>query len=597
MAEPLHNDYVVDHFAGKRAADDPPECDLVMKGGITSGIVYPYAIMELAGKYRFRSIGGTSAGAIAAAFTAAAEYARQSGDDAGFLRLKKRAELLPSIMLSLFQPSRPLAGLMTYLMRALPGGALGYVLWAPLTFWLSSLIGLLIGGGLMWLLGGGWAGTVLGALLGLVIALGLRVGLMVKNGLPKNGFGLCTGLTQPGSRVPALTDWIYESLQEIAFGDAKAARPLTFGDLWSAGQAIRPAQPVIELRAVTTDLSMGRPRSLPEMDEGFRFEPAAWARLFPASVMHYLLGLDSSKVDPAATDDTLPRFPGADDLPVIIAVRMSLSFPFLFTTVPTRFRDIGLVKLAEDQKGTIDPIDIPDPKVRMREVLFTDGGLVANFPIQFFDSLLPRRPTFALSLDNLDPGMKPDKGRVYLPHEAWGGAFWVIDAIKDLGGFVGAIMQAPRGWQDQMMATMGAQRERVARVYLDPATEGGLNLGMPAALSRKLMGYGQVAGRKIVAEFDFDEHRWRRALVAYEKLERELQVTHETWTDKAYGAWFEAYMPDVQSYRDVTPAQRRQIHARLGDLAAVAAKFDPPVPGKDKHFPRPPGDLRIAPKI
>ncbi|EMS98269.1 patatin, partial [Agrobacterium tumefaciens str. Cherry 2E-2-2] len=38
------------------------ECDVVMKGGITSGVVYPYAVLELARRYRFRSIGGTSAG-------------------------------------------------------------------------------------------------------------------------------------------------------------------------------------------------------------------------------------------------------------------------------------------------------------------------------------------------------------------------------------------------------------------------------------------------------------------------------------------------------------------------------------------------------
>ena len=49
-----------------------------MKGGITSGIVYPAAILRLKDKYRFRNIGGTSAGAMAAALTAAAEYGRQS---------------------------------------------------------------------------------------------------------------------------------------------------------------------------------------------------------------------------------------------------------------------------------------------------------------------------------------------------------------------------------------------------------------------------------------------------------------------------------------------------------------------------------------
>jgi hypothetical protein len=36
-----------------------------MKGGITSGVVYPLAIVEIAKAFRLRSIGGTSAGAIA----------------------------------------------------------------------------------------------------------------------------------------------------------------------------------------------------------------------------------------------------------------------------------------------------------------------------------------------------------------------------------------------------------------------------------------------------------------------------------------------------------------------------------------------------
>ena len=54
-------------------------CDIVMKGGITSGVVYPAAVVELSKTYSFKNIGGTSAGAIAAAVTAAAEYGRQHG--------------------------------------------------------------------------------------------------------------------------------------------------------------------------------------------------------------------------------------------------------------------------------------------------------------------------------------------------------------------------------------------------------------------------------------------------------------------------------------------------------------------------------------
>src|SRR5689334_14643000 len=55
-------------------------CDLVMKGGITSGVVYPLAACELSKSFRFKNIGGTSAGAIAAAAAAAAELGRESAN-------------------------------------------------------------------------------------------------------------------------------------------------------------------------------------------------------------------------------------------------------------------------------------------------------------------------------------------------------------------------------------------------------------------------------------------------------------------------------------------------------------------------------------
>jgi predicted acylesterase/phospholipase RssA len=52
-------------------------CNLVMKGAIVSGVVYPSVITQLKDYHDFHNIGGTSAGAIAAAAAAAAEYRRQ----------------------------------------------------------------------------------------------------------------------------------------------------------------------------------------------------------------------------------------------------------------------------------------------------------------------------------------------------------------------------------------------------------------------------------------------------------------------------------------------------------------------------------------
>ena len=60
-------------------------CDLVMKGGITSGVLYPPAIGRISESYYLVGIGGTSAGAIAASVAAAAEYRRRKfNDNIGF---------------------------------------------------------------------------------------------------------------------------------------------------------------------------------------------------------------------------------------------------------------------------------------------------------------------------------------------------------------------------------------------------------------------------------------------------------------------------------------------------------------------------------
>src|SRR5688572_24431112 len=86
------------------------ECDIVMKGGITSGVVYPGAVLALKDRYRFRSIGGTSAGGIAAAVVAAAEHNRGGN---GFDVVAELPGTLASepggrpFMLQLFQPDPP----------------------------------------------------------------------------------------------------------------------------------------------------------------------------------------------------------------------------------------------------------------------------------------------------------------------------------------------------------------------------------------------------------------------------------------------------------------------------------------------------------
>src|SRR5438270_12707972 len=96
-------------------------CDLVMKGGITSGVVYPLAITELSRKYLFKNIGGTSAGAIAAVITAAAEYGKRKGNSSAYDQLAALPKQLGTnnLLLRLFQPSTAAARVFRVLLAAL----------------------------------------------------------------------------------------------------------------------------------------------------------------------------------------------------------------------------------------------------------------------------------------------------------------------------------------------------------------------------------------------------------------------------------------------------------------------------------------------
>src|SRR5882672_6637791 len=184
------------------------KCDIVMKGGITSGIVYPRAVTRLAKEYSFQSIGGTSAGAIAAAITAAAEYRRHKGTDV-FAEMDKIPGWLGesaasgggSNLFHLFQPQKTMAGL-----YRVASAFLGYSGWRlclklAAALGLDALLGALPGLAVIALLPGSHpvAGWVLGVLIGAVgLTLGAVTGIVLRAArLPNNHFGLCTGYVEP----------------------------------------------------------------------------------------------------------------------------------------------------------------------------------------------------------------------------------------------------------------------------------------------------------------------------------------------------------------------------------------------------------------
>jgi hypothetical protein len=182
-------------FDTQRASSTGPAyCDLIMKGGITSGVVYPKLISGLAARYHFKNIGGASAGAIAAAGCAAAEFRRLTGDPGGFEELKALPEMLGktepggkgSLLRNLFQPTKALSRHFDVLIAslnqpskvAIVANALGTLLqryWAIVALVALAMLGVVValvrstgpitwvdawciagGGSAVWLLSGWW---------------------------------------------------------------------------------------------------------------------------------------------------------------------------------------------------------------------------------------------------------------------------------------------------------------------------------------------------------------------------------------------------------------------------------------------------------
>lgn len=274
-----------------------------MKGGITSGVVYPLAACELAQTYRFKNIGGTSAGAIAAAVFAAAEYGRNHGTGDTFPELEKLPHWLGQLskteegsnLFALFQPqdrTRPIFNILT--------SGIGKD-WGVLRMfnasldafpeaWLGALPGLILFA-LACLYERGWMALVWGLLSLLFVVIGLAVStgsLVIWNALkrlPENLYGLCSGnFNQPSqsrdqSLVPEgpLTPWLARYLDRLA-GKPKD-QPLTFGDLWGAADRDVGDRDT-NLEMMTTCISLGRPYRIPFETDIFHFNLAeAFSRL------------------------------------------------------------------------------------------------------------------------------------------------------------------------------------------------------------------------------------------------------------------------------------------------------------------------------
>lgn len=709
--------------ADRRAEEDPERyrqyvdrsCDLTMRGGTTSGVIYPLAVCSLAQHYVFRSVGGASAGAIAASATAAAEYGRCaeqpesvpqgsvrpgfaglaglvtwfiSGTGAARWRLpqlfqptgalhrmyrliiatmqserttgrSRFASIAVALVCAVRPPTRVLLGLLTLgwlagpaaLAAALPASnwtgvptpvaALVTVLAAAAALWalravvtkvpwttLALLVPLVFAAGVLAFSGedaalAAWltfSSAVVGcwlvlsfALLAVLAVLYLGASWPFLMDTERFDFGLVPGAVpytpnridraagMPATTgVPPLATWLADRIDDLAGftpGADGHTRALTFGDLWtgpgSGGTGSRSDTELhtldqytglrsINLALMSTDLTAGRPFRLPfaaatTARERWQFCPECLDGILPARVVRQLVESGTADVPcPRHEHVTLRWLPQPWDLPVVLGVRMSLSMPGLICPVPL----------------------CREGKVHW----FSDGGITSNFPIHFFDTLLPRWPTFGLNLESLEKQITEGE-QVHLPKQDSSAE---SDRLANLGtsvfGFAGGILNTFLDWRDTMQSTLPGFRGRIANVR-QGAGEGGMNLFMPPEVIATLALRGFRAGEALKHRFttqeggetagftQTDRYRWIRMRLAvreYRELARTAKARGPLYTPtvsryqipEELAGWFddrtEAW-PRSEPYADPIEATFDEL-GRLADTH-LAEQFDgtPPV--------------------
>ncbi|RYZ16882.1 MAG: hypothetical protein EOO70_03395 [Myxococcaceae bacterium] len=178
-----------------------------------------------------------------------------------------------------------------------------------------------------------WVGLRLGGLVGGAWELAGHVTRMQDKTLHK--FGICPGSAGAQACLDeknlALVDWLHVRFNQLAGLDPKAP-PLPLKQL---------GDKEISFKLVTTNLTLGQPYILPlsRSSRSFYFRRSEFERLFPRPVIEALVnwGKANRPTRSLRLSDTdaeeLLRFPFGEDIPLVVATRLSLSFPLLLSAI------------------------------------------------------------------------------------------------------------------------------------------------------------------------------------------------------------------------------------------------------------------------
>ncbi|MBJ7517610.1 MAG: RpoH suppressor, partial [Stenotrophomonas sp.] len=328
------------------------------------------------------------------------------------------------------------------------------------------------------------------------------------------------------------------------------------------------------------------------------------------------------------------RLPPEGELPVLVATRMSLSFPLLISAVPlhepARHHAAVQGNRAEPGRGGKNVADSMEGLASggqqgaaaagssiagLRRCWFSDGGISSNFPIHLFDAALPRWPTFAINL--VYPGdaeAVPDPGdaeqalerAVVLPtgnRERWQRGYRDIAspmAATELTRFLFAIVATMQNWRDLLQARAPGYRDRIVHVALE-GDEGGMNLDMPQEVLGRIAQKGTLAGERF-CRFSFENHywiRWRNAASAYQRYTLEVSRTDDAGQQvvayRAAYASVAAGQPAPPSYALGSQEKRRQSQALYALMVEQGASWDDCGPDLTDGAPRPLPQMKVTP--
>jgi NTE family protein len=196
-------------------------------------------------------------------------------------------------------------------------------------------------------------------------------------------------------------------------------------------------------------------KDLPPMSELPDITPEKYER---AKYRLHVIGSDVTGGRMLIMPDHLPDYTDKDgkpfdkdSFPVVDAVRMSMSYPFLFAPV-TLYRD-------------------------GRPHYVVDGGLLSNFPIWLFDSPHPKRPTWGF---RLHPGADVQEG---LPYRKIPRPLWAVPLLKAM------FSAATEAWDREQLEHVVAART-VSIPTHDISTT---NFGLKEEQAKALYSWGEAA--------------------------------------------------------------------------------------------------------